>query len=504
MNTLVTLLLYVEWGIVLKNRLSKLSIRYKIFLYIFAIGAGFIALLWLFQIVFLNDFYEFMKTQEIKEVSSFISDNVESEELELYIDELVENSDYCVRIVDLENQIYYENSESSGTCGFLKLTENEVDNLYDKALEEGGSSVTIRESLQFQPILNGGVDNANRLDINHFQSEVKSLTITEISEVANKEYLVMVSSNITLVGEIVNTLQVQLLIVSAIFLIAGMLVAFIMAQRISAPIIKINESAKKLATGDYSIEFEGEGYREISELNVTLNHTREELGKVEQQRRELIANMSHDLRTPLTMIGGYSEMMRDIPGENTPENVQVIIDECARLTSLVNDILDLSKLQSSMHEMHVEDCNLTKLLKEIALRVQTLLKSEGYQIQVQCDEEIYVRVDVIKINQVIYNLLVNAINYAGEDKIVILSQTKVDDRVLIEIEDHGEGIEEEQLDHVWQRYYKSKNPHMRAQIGTGLGLSIVQSILEMHRAEYGVRSTKQEGTTFYFYLEINK
>lgn len=125
----------------------------------------------------------------------------------------------------------------------------------------------------------------------------------------------------------------------------ALIFAAIMSKKVSKPIIKINESAKELAKGNVAVHFDGEGYREITELNDTLNYAAEELSKVENLRRELIANVSHDLRTPLTMITGYAEVMRDIPGENTPENVQIIIDEANRLTSLVNDMLDISSFR---------------------------------------------------------------------------------------------------------------------------------------------------------------
>src|SRR5699024_4536870 len=131
----------------------------------------------------------------------------------------------------------------------------------------------------------------------------------------------------------VDTLKIQLWYLTIIMLLLGFVLAWVIARKISAPIRQINESAKTLASGEYDIPFQGGGFREISELNGTLRYAAGELSRVEQLRRDLIANVSHDLRTPLTMIAGYSEVMRDIPGENTPENVQIIIDETNRLTT---------------------------------------------------------------------------------------------------------------------------------------------------------------------------
>ena len=122
--------------------------------------------------------------------------------------------------------------------------------------------------------------------------------------------------------------------------------ALFISSRLSKPLEQMNESAKQLGEGKYDIRFPEQGAREVAELAATLNYAAAELSKVEDLRRELIANVSHDLRTPLTMISGYAEVMRDIPGENTPENVQIVIDEANRLTGIVNDLLDLSKLQA--------------------------------------------------------------------------------------------------------------------------------------------------------------
>ena len=122
---------------------------------------------------------------------------------------------------------------------------------------------------------------------------------------------------------------------------------------------------QKLAKGKFNTEFNGKGYKEISELAETLNHTAKELAKTDVLQKELLANVSHDLRTPLTMITAYSEVMRDIPGENTPENVQVIIDETKRLTCLVNDLLDISKIQAGVTVLETKEFDITDSIQNI-------------------------------------------------------------------------------------------------------------------------------------------
>ena len=283
-----------------------------------------------------------------------------------------------------------------------------------------------------------------------------------------------------------------------------MIIAFLISKRVSSPIVAINSSAKELAKGNYDTTFKGEGYQEIRELNNTLNYAAKELSKVEGLRRELIANISHDLRTPLTMITGYGEVMRDIPGENTPENVQIIIDEAKRLTTLVNDILDISKFQSGNQVLKIEDFNLTKSIEEILLRYNKLTEQNGYKIIFTHDEDVIIQGDEVKLSQVIYNLINNAITYTGEDKTVTLRQIIEEDWVKIEVIDSGEGIPEEDIPLIWDRYYKVNKTHKRAAIGTGLGLSLVKEILQLHEAEFGVESSLGEGSCFYFKLRLPK
>jgi len=286
-------------------------------------------------------------------------------------------------------------------------------------------------------------------------------------------------------------------------LLLALLLALFISRRVSKPIININASAKELAKGNYDINFDTKGYREIAELANTLNFAAVELGKTENLRRELIANISHDLRTPLTMIIGYAEVIRDLPGENTPENLQVIIEESRRLSSLVNDVLDISKLQSGTQEINLTSYNLTESVTNIIKRFSKLTEQEGYKITYINDGDVFVKADELKISQVIYNLLNNAITYTGADKTITVRQRCDNGKVRIEVIDTGDGIEPEKLNDIWDRYYKVDKKHKRAQIGTGLGLSIVKAILEQHNEKYGVQSTVGHGCMFWFELKID-
>jgi signal transduction histidine kinase len=204
------------------------------------------------------------------------------------------------------------------------------------------------------------------------------------------------------------------------------------------------------------------------------------------------------------MIIGYSEVMRDLPGENTPENVQVIIDETERLAQLVNDLLDLSKLQAGSRQPAMEVFNLTELIEATMLRYEKLTQKDGYRVEYASDVSVDIRADRTMLLQVIYNLINNAINYTGDDKLVRVTQRLSEDgsRVRVSVTDSGVGIAPDQIPLIWDRYYKIDKVHRRAMIGTGLGLSIVKQILEAHRTTYGVESKLGEGSTFWFEMRV--
>ena len=324
----------------------------------------------------------------------------------------------------------------------------------------------------------------------------------KIVNIGGEKYAVIVDCVITPVSATVHTLRIQLVYISIIMIILSILIAFFLSKFISKPIIKINEQAKVLAKGNFDVEFKESGYREISELSKTLNYTTQELSKSDNLQKELLANVSHDFRTPLTMITGYGEVMRDLPGENTPENVQVIIDEAKRLTGLVNDLLDISKIQAGVTGLETKEFDITESIKAIIERHSKLLEPYGYNIYFKYNENIIVDADEFKIYQVVYNLIANAVNYSYDNKTITVSQIKHRDNVRIEVEDHGPGIPKDKLDSVWDRYYKIDKNHNRAIIGSGLGLSIVKNILEMHGAKYGVDSTEGVGSTFWFELPM--
>ena len=175
-----------------------------------------------------------------------------------------------------------------------------------------------------------------------------------------------------------------------------------------------------------------------------------------------------------------------------------------RLNILVGDILDLSKLQSKTYELNIEEFDLNDLIKEIIRRYYILIDNEGYEFVYENDKAIMVKADKKRMEQVIYNLVNNAVNYTGDDKKIYINLTEKKKTVLVEIKDTGKGIDEKDIKYIWDKYYHNEKKHKRNAFGTGLGLSIVKTILETHGYKYGVKSKLGEGTTFYFEISKSK
>ena len=316
----------------------------------------------------------------------------------------------------------------------------------------------------------------------------------------NPEGYLLINTTLVPVGSTVTIIKRQLMIITIILLIFAFFISLYMARRIARPIDSITEAAESLAKGNFDTKFDGRGYLEVKKLAETLTYAEMEISRVDTMQRDLIANVSHDLRTPLTMLKAYAEMIRDLSGDNPVkrnEHLEIIINETDRLSLMVNDILDLSKLESGKQKLSPSEFRIREKLGEIISRFKGISEKMGYNIHFEPDEEKIVNCDVVKIEQVIYNLINNAINYTGEDKQVYVRQINKPEGIVIEVQDTGDGIEEEKIRLIFDKYYRSEN-HKREVVGTGLGLSIVKAVLKLHNYDYGVRSKLGEGSVFWF------
>lgn len=462
---------------------------------IFFIIAGFVAVmllvLWAFQLFLLQPMYESAKTREHRLTADRIAAVAEKEDLLNYTDQMAKRTNMCITVYEImgRDAVLRAQSHIRGNCIIHNVSSDPLMNrLYAGALQETYYTERISES-GFGAHPGDG----------EMPESIISACLAKTRSGAT--YFIVLNSEIELAESALETLNMQLGIITIVLLIVTAAAAVVISKHISRPITQMSREAQKLALGTYDVHFDGGTFRETSELGDALNYAAKELSNLDTMQKELIANISHDLRTPLTMISGYSEVMRDIPGEMTPENMQIIIDETKRLNALVNDILDISAMTgATRNQLKCEVFSLTDAVRETLERYGKLRTHDGYEISFVRDREVFVYADRAKILQVVYNLVNNAINYTGEDKKVQIRQINENGQCRIEVIDTGEGIPPEQLPLIWDRYYKVKNNYKRSVTGTGLGLSIVKNILLLHGARFGVQSDVGKGSTFWFAL----
>ena len=491
----------------------KISIKWRIFASFSAFLVILLALLWLCQTVFLNSFYRSVKVGETKSAVKTVSANVESENLEYIVASLSNAKDISITVLDSENNVLCSAKGRDNRTAFNNIPEDALTEFYSKAKNNDGEYSEYSSGALFPEIKEGKngnkpadlPDDTSKKANGKTEDKLNSFLICKIVYTRDSNYTVIVNASIMPVDSVVNTLRIILIAVTLITVLGALVAAILMSSTLTKPIKSISEKAEELAKGDYEVEFGGSKIKEIDELSSSLNHTKTELGKIDSLQKELIANISHDLRTPLTLIGGYAEMMRDIPGEATDENLQVIIDETKRMNSLVTDVLDISKFKSGVQQMNFEKVDLVDCVKAVIPRYNKLVESQDYKIEFVSDiDHAFVNADRTRILQVIYNLINNAVSYTGEDKKVRIEMSLQNGSVVTHIIDSGEGIAEDKLPYIWDRYYKVDKNHRRAQLGSGLGLSIVKEILLAHDASFGVSSTLGKGSDFWFSMKLEK
>lgn len=497
----------MEWDIdsMAKIKLDKIygdktPLFLKMLLVFVAFSLVIISLFWGLGFGLSGTVFQAIQVDEAKDCAELISKNIDNIDLSLLVKRLSFDKDVCILVVDKDGKVYLS-QEAREDCSIHAFSEASIEDYYDKAKERGGVFTEEIESIPHD-------DNYSNTDyegkVPRGDEETKThyvYTLITKSQ-GGENYAILIDTVITPSKAFDETLIVLFVVISALTAMLAGYLSYRLSNQISAPIIELNSQAKEIATASADLEIKAGGYKEILELRDSLELAQKEVGEVEHYRRELIANVSHDLRTPLTLIKGYTELMRDIPSEATPENFQVVIDETTRLTNLVNDMLTLSKEQEGNEELNLTRFDVVEVLDALIVRHGKLIEHLGYTLEWEHDEKAFVLGDETKITQVIYNLINNAVNYAGVDKKVIVKAHVKGDVVRIEVIDNGDGIDVEILPHIWDRYYKSDKNHRRGTVGTGLGLSIVKSVMSKHPGgAYGVITSVGEGSTFYVELQ---
>lgn len=456
--------------------------------------------LWLLQTVFLQKFYNGMIIRNTVKVADKISSESQSNDITSYIDDISRSNSILVFVTDTDGNILYSSDEYkkghkfkderlempyNGNGKEMRFHYRELPENYTEFLSAVNASDSGEAELQNDDIYVYG-----RL-IDFYGSDEKAV--------------LYVGTTLNAVGSTARIIRIQLIWVTLLSIIIAFVLALFMSKSFSKPVSQLNEKAHKLGEKDNDAEF-SEGFcTELDELNKTLDTTSEKLKKNREFQNELLANVSHDLRTPLTMIKGYAEMIRDISREDEKqcaEDVAVIVEETDRLTALVNEILEYSELQMSDSEAVMNDVDLSETVASVASSFDKLYSKDGYIFERIIADDIHIKGNVSRLQRAIYNLLDNAVRHAGEDKWLGISLRTDNDKAIIEISDHGSGIAPEELEHIWDRYYTKRQRSGKGV--SGLGLAIVKQIVSQHNGVCKAESEVGAGSVFSIELSINK
>lgn len=443
-----------------------------------------VAFLWVLTSFFLDTYYQKMRTQEVIRTA----DAVEAQYLkgtygfDKYAAETAEINGIYIQVKGLENMVEYNGTGiSPEEAGF----ESDVTRIESRLASSDAASVT---------------------ETRHVASSDSQARLVYASRIGSGRNIASLYIIAPLYPDQITIRIVKNMLgyITFILLSVACFLAYALSRRITSPIENLTRSATELSQGNYNVRFDGASFTETKELARALNKASYEMEKTDFYQREILANVSHDLKTPLTMIRSYAEKIIDISGDNPEKrnaDLQIIISETERLNRLVTDMLSVSNLQSNNVEMHREVFDLAEAAEDVYESFMVLGSSKGYEVHFHPCKPAYVMGDRSRIMQVMTNFVSNAVKYSGDNKFIDIKLVKSNKKVTFHCIDHGVGIPSDEQAHVWDKYYRTSANHERDIEGTGLGLAISKSILNLHSAKYGVKSEEGKGSDFWFELD---
>lgn len=301
-----------------------------------------------------------------------------------------------------------------------------------------------------------------------------------------------------------NLLNISYLMLIILFLLS-MIILIFFTEMVYLPLRKITEATEQYAAGNMHYEFQIDSEDEIGYLGATLSYMASEIARSEDDQKKFVANVSHDFRSPLTSIKGYLEAMLDgtIPPEAHEKYLTIVLNETDRLTKLTNSLLTLNNLNTKGIMLDKSFFDINKVIRNTAASFEGTCKNKTIAIElILTGDELFVCADIGKIQQVLYNLLDNAIKFSHPDSIIKIETTEKHNKVFVSVKDSGIGIPKDNLKLIWDRFYKSDLSRGKDKKGTGLGLSITKEIIHAHGEHINVISTEGVGTEFIFSLPI--
>jgi signal transduction histidine kinase len=282
------------------------------------------------------------------------------------------------------------------------------------------------------------------------------------------------------------------------------LFAYYLSKRITAPLREMNRVALHIARGQFDQRVRIKTRDELGELGDTFNNMAQELAGLDQMRKDFVSNVSHDLRSPLTSIHGFVRAFLDdtIPVDRKRHYFTIMKEQTERMIKLVGDLLDMARIEAGQLEIHHDIFNLSEQVRQVIARMEPEFVKKQVNVELISEDaqDIHVFADPDRMDQVIVNLIQNAVQFSSPDSSVEVILEK-DEQVVVSIRDYGPGIMQEDIESIWERFYKADRARNK-KTGTGIGLSIVKHILDLHQSPIHVKSEVGNGSIFTFTLPI--
>ena len=370
------------------------------------------------------------------------------------------------------------------------------------SVSSSGTGMVPKQIQDFDPAEAGGEQYLTGDYHGYYSDEVLTMIVPVTEGFSTKGYL-LVHKPLSYFEEQQHSIMVCVYITLIVIYVLSFMIFLGIHLFIYLPLRKITEAAKQYASGNLDYEIPVNSQDEIGYLSASLNYMSTHLKDMEDYQKKFVANVSHDFRSPLTSIKGYIEAIADgtIPVELQGKYLNIILFETERLTDLTRDLLTLNEFDTKDLLLNKESFDLHEMMKQVAASFEVTCTSRKISIELLfASRVLYVHADRSKIQQVLYNLLDNAIKFSNPQSTVTIETTERGEKIFTSVRDYGIGIPKEDLSKIWERFYKSDLSRGKDKKGTGLGLAIVREIIQAHNENINVISTEGVGTEFIFSL----
>ncbi len=492
----------------IKNALK--SVRVKLFLMVSLIIILLIVFLILINNLVFGQFYLYSKTKDLKEVYSRINDyynNPSNIDINAELEKLAVKNNFDILIKDDDNiNIFTSNKDFLSTFGEMNQMTN---------------------------IINIGelIEENEKFIIRKLKDNKTGISYILLSAKLDNGYLLYIRIPVSSIEESVKISNNFLYLIAGFTILISAVVVSFISKKFTEPILELNTIARNMANLDFSHKYRitdaddeinnlGKSINLMSEklestikqlrnTNIELEKDIEEKSKIDEMRKSFISDVSHELKTPIALIQGYSEGLLEnvnTDDENRKFYAEVILDETNKMDKLVKQLLELMKLEYGKREFSDTEFNIVELEREVVRKSKVMLEERGVEVEIDSPDEINVIADDFYIEQVITNYLTNAIKHVeeidGKKRIVMKNCVHVEkNKVRVKVFNTGSNIKEEDLTRIWNRFYKVDESRNRADGGTGIGLSFVKAIMSNYKNDYGVVN-KENGVEFYFELDL--